>query len=172
MFNTSIKKKRVAGIFLLTVILIVFLSFNRFPKLDAVGEDLEAINAPDIQCFQGFCIEKDPSDPFLSRWWDFSVEYLKLVTIGMAFAFTFGGLTEGFIFPRGAGMNLWSGGTFKRVFKGLAVSPILNVCAACVVPPAVGAARRDCPKAQSGTRLRESGGESHSKSRHLPHRAR
>jgi uncharacterized membrane protein YraQ (UPF0718 family) len=142
MLRTSIQKKRFVGIILLMLIILPFLIGNRFAKLDIVAEDVISINQPQVECFQGFCIEKDPSEPFLSRWWGFSIEYLKLVTIGMAFAFSFGGLTEGFIFPRGAGINLWSGGTFKRVLKGLAISPILNVCAACVVPPAVGAARR------------------------------
>ena len=142
MFHSSIRKKRLVGIILLMLVILPFLIGNRFAKLDIVASDIVTINQPQVECFQGFCIEKNPEDTFLERWWDFSFEYLKLVSIGMAFAFTVGAITEGFIFPRGAGINLWSGGTFKRVFKGLAISPILNVCAACVVPPAVGAARR------------------------------
>lgn len=142
MFHSSIRKKRLVGIIILILVILPFLIGNRFAKLDVVASDIVTINQPQVECFQGFCIEKNPEDTFLERWWAFSFEYIKLVSIGMAFAFTVGAVTEGFIFPRGAGISLWSGGTFKRVFKGLAISPILNVCAACVVPPAVGAARR------------------------------
>ena len=36
----------------------MFFAFNRFPKLDIVGADLVAVTAPQVQCFQGFCIER------------------------------------------------------------------------------------------------------------------
>ena len=134
MFNTSIKKKRAVGIFLLTIILIVFLSFNRFPKLDAVGEDLEAINAPDIQCFQGFCIKRDTGDGFYKQWLTFSITYLRLVSVGMTFAFVVAGLSESFLFPTSAGRTFQSGGVFKRTITGLAAGPVLNLCSACIVP--------------------------------------
>ena len=100
---TALSKKRVVGGILLVGILAVFLSSNRFPKLDTVREDLDAVTGPQTECFQGFCIERDPESSLLERWWDFSIEYLELVTIGMIFAFTVAGLAEGFPFPsRGA----------------------------------------------------------------------
>ena len=40
MFGTVLAKKRLVGTLLFAAILIVFFSFNRFPKLDAVGTDL------------------------------------------------------------------------------------------------------------------------------------
>ena len=88
------------GILVLSVILALFFSFNRFPKLDIVGEDLDAVTAPETQCFQGFCIEREPGSNFYSRWWTFSVTYLRLVAVGMTFAFLVAGLAEAFLFPR------------------------------------------------------------------------
>ena len=122
------------GIFLLTIILIVFLSFNRFPKLDAVGEDLEAINAPDIQCFQGFCIKRETGEGFYKQWLTFSITYLRLVSVGMTFAFVVAGLSESFLFSTSAGRTFESGGIFKRTLTGLAAGPVLNLCSACIVP--------------------------------------
>ena len=99
MFSTTLKKKRGAGLALLLVILILFFSFNRFPKLDAVGGDLNAVTSPDHQCFQGFCIEREPGSDFYSEWWKFSVTYFRLVSVGMIFAFSVAGLAEAFLIP-------------------------------------------------------------------------
>ena len=57
--TTSIRKKRLVGIALFLVILALFFSFNRFPKLDAVGTDVGLVTGPTVQCFQGFCIDRD-----------------------------------------------------------------------------------------------------------------
>ena len=95
MFETSLSKKRAVGSVLLILILFVFVAFNRFPKLDIVQEDLEAVTGPQVECFQGFCIETEPDSSFLSRWWDFSLAYFELVAAGMVFAFVVAGLTEG-----------------------------------------------------------------------------
>jgi uncharacterized membrane protein YraQ (UPF0718 family) len=119
---------------LLVVILALFLSFNRFPKLDAVGGDLDAVNAPKVQCFQGFCIERQPGTTFLSRWWSFSIAYLRLVAVGMAFAFVVAGLMEAFLFPPGSQRGFQSGGMFSRTLKGAALGPVMNLCSACIVP--------------------------------------
>ena len=137
-------KKRVVGLLILAAILAVFLSFNRFPKLDTVREDLDAVRAPQAECFQGFCIEPDDDSTLLSRWWSFSATYLRLVTIGMVFAFTVAGLTEGFLFPRrGGGVETFlAGGRLSRTLKGLAVGPVMNLCSACIVPVAAAFRRR------------------------------
>ena len=134
MFNTEIKKKRTVGLILLVVLLGLFLWFNRIPKLDTVAEDLVAVTAPVAECFQGFCIDEPPGSTFLSRWWDFSLTYLELVTLGMIFAFLIAGLTEVFLFPPGGAQTSWSDRGLKGSLKGLLVGPAMNLCSACIVP--------------------------------------
>ena len=73
--------------------------FSRIPKLGEVQDDLEAATGPQVECFQGFCIETDPDTTFLERWWRFSLTYLRLVAAGMTFAFLVAGAMEAFIFP-------------------------------------------------------------------------
>lgn len=131
-FNTAIRKKRAAGLVLLAVLLGLFLAFNRIPKLDTVEEDLQAVASPQAQCFQGFCIESDA--PLLTRWWDFSLTYLKLVSLGMTFAFLVAGATEAFIFPSATSGMAFAGGGVKGALKGLLVGPALTLCSACIVP--------------------------------------
>ena len=133
MLRSNVAKKRVIGLLLMAVILTLFFVFNRFPKLDIVQADLTAVSAPVVECFQGFCIDVDPKESFLRRWLDFSVEYLKLVTFGMTFAFLAAGITEAFFFPPGSGVSI--GGTrLGRTLKGAAVGSFVNLCSACIVP--------------------------------------
>ena len=87
MFRTADRKRLLVGLLLLAVIMGLFLAFNRLPKIGIVGEDLDAVQSPTIQCFQGFCIERDPGVSFTTRWIQFSITYLRLVTVGMTFAF-------------------------------------------------------------------------------------
>lgn len=134
MFRTATSKKRIAGLLILILILGLFFSFNRFPKLDVVGEDLDAVTAPEVQCFQGFCIHREAESSFVDRWVSFAVTYLRLVTVGMTFAFLVAGLMEAFLFPSGAGRVFQSGGIFKRTLRGAAISPVMNLCSACIVP--------------------------------------
>ena len=134
MFSTAIRKKRAVGVLLFLVILALFFSFNRLPKLDIVGEDLDSVSAPEAQCFQGFCIEREAGTSFLTKWWSFSVTYLRLVTVGMTFAFLMAGLMESFLVPQGSGRTFLSGGTFSRTVKGAALGPVMNLCSACIVP--------------------------------------
>ena len=152
MFDTSTKKKRLAGAILLGIILALFLAFNRFPKLEIVQEDLEAVSGPQVECFQGFCIEDEPDSTFLSRWWDFSLTYLRLVAGGMIFAFLVAGLTEAFLFPQAGfqqggfsqagGTWLSRGGILAGTLKGLGVGPVWNLCSACIVPVTAAFRRR------------------------------
>ena len=130
----SIHKKRLVGIALFLVILALFFSLNRFPKLDAVGTDVGLVTGPTVQCFQGFCIDRDEGTSFVSKWMVFSVSYLRLVAVGMTFAFVVAGITEAFIFPGGSGRNFESGSLFKRTVKGIAAGPVMNLCSACIVP--------------------------------------
>ena len=86
-------------------------------------------------CFQGFCIEPNSDASFLSRWWDFSLNYLKLITLGMIFAFLVAGLTEVFLFPSESSRGLYQRG-IKGSAKGLLIGPAMNLCSACIVPVA------------------------------------
>ena len=124
--SSGLAKKRLAGIVIFAIILTLFFVFNRFPKLDIVEGDLESITGPVIECFQGFCIESDPDTSFVSRWVDFSVTYLRLVTIGMTFAFLVASLVVSFLLP--------GGGLFGRTLKGALLGPLMNLCSACIVP--------------------------------------
>ncbi len=134
MLATSVGKKRFVGLVLLVAIVVLFLSFNRFPKLDAVGADLDAVSAPEVQCFQGFCIEREPGQSLFSRWWVFSVTYLRLVALGMTFAFVVAGLAEAFLFPPGSNRDVFSGRTLRQTATGMAIGPVMNLCSACIVP--------------------------------------
>ena len=141
MLRSSLGKKRAAGVAIGLALLVAFLAFNRFPKLDTVREDLAAVNAPVVECFQGFCIEAEPDTPFVERWWSFSVEYLRLVAMGMTFAFLMAGLTEAFLFPQTARERL-TGGIWKGTLRGLAVGPVMTLCSACIAPVAASLWRR------------------------------
>ena len=74
MFSTTLSKKRVAGVVLLAIIVGLFFAFNRFPKLDAVGGDLDIVSSAAEQCFQGFCIEREAGTGLLEQWWGFFVD--------------------------------------------------------------------------------------------------
>ena len=142
LFSSTLSKKRLAGIVLLAVIVGLFFALNRFPKLDAVGGDLDIVSSATDQCFQGFCIDREAGTGLLEQWWRFSVTYLRLVAIGMVFAFLVAGLAEAFLLPPGSGSGLASGGVFKRTVKGLAVGPVMNLCSACIVPVSTAFHRR------------------------------
>jgi uncharacterized membrane protein YraQ (UPF0718 family) len=59
---------------------------------------------------------------------------MRLVAIGMGFAFLVAGLTEAFLFPRSIGpVSSW-GGPVKGALKELALGPVWNLCSACIVP--------------------------------------
>ena len=142
MISTTLNKKRVVGVLLFVLILTLFFSFNRFPKLDIVGEDLASVTAPrtTLECNQlnGICLERVIGKSFISGWFDFSVAYLRLVTVGMTFAFVVAGLAESFLFPPGTRTNMSSGGVFGRTLKGAALGsgdePVLCVyCARIIV---------------------------------------
>ena len=135
--HTAAGKRRVIGIVLLMAILLPFAGLNRLPKLDTVRADLAAALAPTAECFQGFCVEADPESTFLARWWRFSSTYLRLVAIGMAFAFAAAGIAEAFLVPGvGAGHvpAVRAPGRLRRILAGLGMGPVVNLCSACVVP--------------------------------------
>ena len=133
MLDTSLKKKRAVGLVILAVLLTLFLLFNRIPKLDTVRADLAIATSSEQECFQGFCIETQEESSLLSRWWDFSITYLRLVAFGMTFAFLVAGVTEAFLFPQGSSRSFATGGV-RGSLKGLIVGPAMNLCSACIVP--------------------------------------
>ena len=134
MFASADRKRLVVGLLILAIVLGLFLAFNRLPKIGIVGEDLDAVNSPTSQCFQGFCIERDPGVSFASRWLNFSVSYLRLVTVGMTFAFVTAGLAEAFLFSKSVGKGLPTAGVFRRTVQGAAAGGVMNLCSACIVP--------------------------------------
>ncbi len=140
--RSALGKKRAVGLALLLVLLAFFFSLNRFPKLDTVRGDLDVITGPVVECFQGFCIERELESTLLERWWDFSITYLQLVTVGMVFAFLVAGLTEAFLFPKGSGVGILSGGSLKKSLKGMVLGPVMNLCSACIVPVSAAFQRR------------------------------
>ena len=141
MYDTGAKKRRIVGLVLLAILLTLFLVFNRVPKLDTVRADLAVATSPVAQCFQGFCIEGSPDSSLLSRWWDFSLTYLRLVSFGMIFAFLVAGTTEAFLFPKSSGWGFSATGV-KGSLKGLLIGPAMNLCSACIVPVASAFRRR------------------------------
>ena len=141
LYDSGLKKRRVAGLLIIGVMLALFLAFNRVPKLDTVQADLAVAASPAAECFQGFCIEGPPEKSFTERWWEFSLTYLQLVAVGMIFAFLVAGATEAFVFPKSGGWSL-SGTGIKGALKGLMVGPAVNLCSACIVPVASAFRRR------------------------------
>ena len=139
--DTTLKKKRVIGLVLLSILLTLFLLFNRIDKLDTVREDLVSVTSPEVKCFQGFCVDAEPEAPFVSRWWSFSWAYLKLVALGMTFAFLVAGLTEAFLFPA-TGSRSFSDGGIRGSLKGLFIGSPMSLCSACIVPVAAAFRRR------------------------------
>ena len=133
MFDTTLRKKRLVGLVLLAVLLGLFLWFNRIPKLDTVEADLVSATTSAVQCFQGLCIDDTPESSLLDRWWDFSLTYLKLITLGMTFAFIVAGLTHAFLVPPEASSG-WSDRGLKGSLKGLLIGPAMNLCSACIIP--------------------------------------
>ena len=142
MLGSALNKKRIVGLALLSILLALFLLFNRIPKLDTVRADLDGVSSPAAECFQGFCIEADGDSSLLSRWWSFSVTYMRLVAAGMTFAFLVAGLAESFLFPPSSGGLTLRSGTLKGTLKGLAVGPVVNLCSACIVPISAAFRRR------------------------------
>lgn len=142
MFATDRRKQLALGLALLIVMLGLFLWFNRIPKLDVVEEDLSAVTAPEVECFQGFCLEREPESTLLSRWWTFSLAYLRLIALGMIFAFLMAGLTETFLLPQGSLQGIWARGGWRGSLGGMMVGPAMNLCSACIVPVANAFRRR------------------------------
>jgi uncharacterized membrane protein YraQ (UPF0718 family) len=134
MFATADRKRLVMGLVLLVLVLGMFLAFNRFPKIGIVGEDLDAVQSTTSQCFQGFCIERDPGVSFTTRWIKFSITYLRLVTVGMTFAFLTAGLAEAFLFSKSMSSGLPTAGVFRRTVQGTVAGGVMNLCSACIVP--------------------------------------
>ena len=136
MFATVRRKQLAVGLVFLAVLLGLFLWFNRIPKLEVVEADLAVVSAPNIECFQGFCLESEPDSNLFSRWWDFSLAYLKLISLGMVFAFVMAGLTETFLLPHGRIYGAWARPGVRGSLGGMLVGPAMNLCSACIVPVA------------------------------------
>ncbi len=127
-------KRQVVGLALIAVLLALFVLLNRIPKLDIAREDLAAAGGGvPGRCFQGFCVEYAENAGFLTRWWNFTLTYLRLVAVGMGFAFLVAGATEVFLFPNRI-VPAFSTGGVKGALRGLFVGTPMTLCSACIVP--------------------------------------
>jgi len=136
-FKTDKSRRRLIGIILVLILLSLFFSLNRIPKLDTIDQDIAIVSSGGDECFQGFCIDNPNRKPLLERWWTFSIAYLRNVTIGMIFAFLMAGITEAYLFPMKNRSNSFGSG-LKGVAKGVLIGPVVNLCSACIVPVANG----------------------------------
>ena len=168
MFATALGKKRLIGVLLLAGLLSGFVVFSRAPKLDTIREDIDqsasvaaqtiSLNSQSSEdfaavargaggaglqllCVQGYCAAPAPEKTLVTRWWDFSSTYLRLVTLGMIFAFLVAGLTEVFLFPKGEGAR-FTGRGLRGTLQGLAAGTPMTLCSACIVPVANAVRRR------------------------------
>ncbi len=127
-------KRQVAGLVIIAVLLGLFIVLNRIPKLDIAREDLAAAGGGDPgRCFQGFCVEYAQDAGFFARWWGFTLTYLRLVAVGMGFAFLVAGATEVFLFPNRISPAFSTRGV-RGALRGLFVGTPMTLCSACIVP--------------------------------------
>ena len=127
-------KRQVVGLVIIAALLGLFVLLNRIPKLDIAREDLAAAGGGvPGRCFQGFCVEYAEDAGFLARWWNFTLTYLRLVAVGMGFAFLVAGATEVFLFPKRV-VPAFSTGGVKGAIRGLFVGTPMTLCSACIVP--------------------------------------
>ena len=93
-------KRQVVGLALIAVLLALFVLLNRIPKLDIAREDLAAAGGGvPGRCFQGFCVEYAENAGFLTRWWNFTLTYLRLVAVGMVLPSLWPALPRSSSFP-------------------------------------------------------------------------
>ena len=131
--KTTLGRRRIVGTLLFLALFGLFLSQNRFPKLDIVRKDVAIATQGITNCFQGFCF--DPDRGLWEKAWDFSLAYIDLVTIGMIFAFLVAGLVDVFLFPTSSGPVFGKRG-WRGSLQGLTVGPLMTLCSACIVPVA------------------------------------
>ncbi|GIT43711.1 MAG: hypothetical protein Ct9H300mP11_16470 [Chloroflexota bacterium] len=152
MFKSELDKKRLVGIVGVLILVGLFVAFNRMPKLDVIAEDMVSSVATVEKCFQGFCVDPNPHTSLITRWLDFSLSYLKLVSLGMIFAFLVAGIIEVFLFPNTARHPLTDIG-IRGSIKGAIIGPFMNLCSACIVPVSNALGRRGAsPEASSALR--------------------
>ena len=104
MLVQSTYKSWTVGLIVLAIIGAVMVAFDVFPELDGAPSVIEANAEPREACFQGFCVEIEDERSLLAKWWEYSVEYLRLVSTGLVLATLAGAATKAFFFP-----GPWSG---------------------------------------------------------------
>ena len=143
MINSETNIKRLLGLIIFIIILTTFFYFNRLPKFDIISNDLNIINSPEIECFQGFCIENELQQSFIERWWNSSITYFRLVSIGMIFAFLVAGLSEAMIVNQKQTIKPNQKSKIINLLKALGIGPIMNLCSACIMPIAAAYQRQN-----------------------------
>jgi len=134
--TTTLGRQRILGIVLFLGLAGPFFVFNRFPKLDTIRGDIDtavgAVSDGGAGCVgQGFCF----GGSLVGRWWEFSITYLQVVTVGMVFAFLVAGLATTFLFPN-ADVGRFGRRGLRGSLQGLTVGPAMTLCSACIVPVA------------------------------------
>ena len=141
---TTLGRQRILGILLMIPLFAFFYRSNRFPKLDTIRDEVliatqeeaaaGALPASGLsRCFQGFCFGDDTG--LLQRWWEFSINYIELVTVGMIFAFLVAGIADALLFP-GSASGAFGRKGIKGTMQGFVVGPVVMLCSACIVPVA------------------------------------
>jgi uncharacterized membrane protein YraQ (UPF0718 family) len=108
----SPSSRKLIGLVVLGLVVVGFLSFVGYPRLDVVREEVAIATAVDVaragvpadqvsNCFQGFCFEDDVG--FFQKWWDFSSTYLRLVWPGLLLAIVVAAIVDVFVFRSGRG---------------------------------------------------------------------
>jgi len=134
--RTTLGRQRIVGIVLFLSLAGPFFVLNRFPKLDTIRDDIDAAvrAAGDggAGCVgQGFCF----GGTLVGRWWEFSITYMQVVTVGMVFAFLVAGLATTFLFPT-TDIGRFGRRGLRGSLQGLTVGPAMTLCSACIVPVA------------------------------------
>lgn len=141
---TTLGRQRILGVLLMIPLFVFFYRTNRFPKLDTIREEVliatqeealsTALPASGLsRCFQGFCF--GDSTGLLERWWEFSINYIELVTVGMIFAFLVAGIADALLFP-GSASGAFGRKGIRGSLQGFVVGPLVMLCSACIVPVA------------------------------------
>ncbi len=93
------------GLTILVLMGSAMVGFDVFPELDNAPAVIEANAEPQEACFQGFCIEIEDERSLLTKWWEYSLEYLRLVSAGLVLATLAGAAVKAFFFNGKAGQG-------------------------------------------------------------------
>jgi len=82
---------------LLGAVLAAFFFFGQAGELEALRAELHAPTEPEVECFQGFCVEIPAGEP--TSWADFSTKYLPRLAAGLVLALLAAGIIRTLLTP-------------------------------------------------------------------------